>query len=176
MLTGDLPKLPGTTTWSAYGQFTDQLDASDVEGFEAPETRRAGGARLQWTSVAGPSVGTSYESFLRDGRWRHLTGLDGAWHTDRVDLLAEFVHEATSGGPGVWGLYAQAAVETIPHVFVVGRYEHYARRRDEDVDLGIAGLAWRPYSFLVGKVEYVFASDRLNASPPGFRSSFSILF
>lgn len=176
MLTGDLPKLQGTTIWSAYGQFTDQLDASDVEGFEAPETRRAGGARLQWTSIAGPSVGVSDEAFLRDGRWRNLIGLDGAWHTDRVDLMTEFVYEATSGGPGVWGLYTQAAVETIPHVFLVGRYEHYSRRRDQAVDLGVAGLAWRPYSFLVGKVEYVFASHRLNASPPGFRSSFSILF
>lgn len=176
MLIGDLPTLRGTTTWSAYGQFTDQLDAGDVEGFETPQATRAGGARLQWTSVAGPSLGTSYESFLRDGRWRHLTGLDGAWHTDRVDLMSEFVYEATSGGPAVWGLYTQAAVETVPHVFLVGRYEHYARRRKPAVDLGVAGLAWRPYPFLVGKVEYVFANHRLDASPPGFRSSFSILF
>ncbi len=175
MLGGTLPVLPGRTTWSAYGQFTDPLDASATDGLEQPEMERGGGGRLEWSSFEELSVGASYLAFLRGGRWRYLTGLDGAWHHDRVDLLAEFAHEANNG-PGVWGLYLQAAVETIPRVFVVGRYEYYARRREPDVNLGVTGLAWRPLPYLVGKVEYVFASHRLNASPPGFRSSFSILF
>jgi hypothetical protein len=174
MLSGTVAGRAGTVDYTAFGQFTNALDP-------APEPQlqdRAGGARLEYTAPAGWSVGGTYLAFTRSSVWHHLGGLDTLWRRGRFEVQGEFTYEeqaaATSGTQ--WGLYVQPVIELLPRTFLVTRYEHYDQSFGGAVNIGVAGLAWRPLPYLVLKAEYLFADHPAAESSPGFKSSVAILF
>ena len=178
MLFGSFFQEKRTLSYELFGQFTDQLYDTEPHRPTWPRTDRSGGARLEYGTSGGWSIGTTYLAFTDAGRWRHVTGLDGLWRSDSVELMSEFVHSAASDGAGTeWGLYLQAVGEVLPRIYLVGRYEHYEQRAPgPTVNIGVAGLAFKPLPYLLLKVEYLFADERCEESPPGFKSSVAILF
>jgi hypothetical protein len=173
MVFGNVFPDDAVATYQLYGQFTDQF---------APEptpqrASRGVGGRIDWSAMWGWSIGGSYEAFQHDGDWRQLSGVDALWVHGRVELMGEFAYVVAQHGSNDWGLYLQAAIETIPHVYVVTRYEYFDPKAPEPaVNLGVAGLAWKPWDPLILKVEYLFADHRTAQSPPGVKSSVAVLF
>ena len=177
MLFGSLFPRGGMVTYSLYGQFTDQFDA---EPGAQPVDRSVGG-RLEYASLGGWSVGGSYLAFTEAGRWRHLTGLDTLWQRGRFELMGEFafqepVHDPVGDSGRQWGLYLQAVQEVLPKIYLVERYEHFDQAPEPAVNIGVLGLAYKPWPFVVLKGEYLFADRRAEESPPGVKSSFTLLF
>ena len=64
-----------------------------------------------------------------------------------------------------------------PRFYLVGRYEHFDQRPPQpEVNLMVAGVAYKPVPYVVLKAEYLFADHPAEESPPGARASFAILF
>ena len=164
----------GTLTYSLYGQCTDQFDAEP----RPQAVDRSVGGRLEYASLGGWSVGGSYLSFTDAGRWRHLTGLDTLWQRGPLELMGELAFQEPARGAGrQWGLYLQPVAEVLPKVYLVGRYEYFDQPAPEPaVNIGVLGLAYKPRPFIVLKGEYLFADHRTEESPPGVKTSFTILF
>lgn len=173
MAFGALPAPGGTVGYSVFGQATDPLDPVATP----QQMHRGGGVRGEYQAWGGWAVGATYLGYSAGPdhtavRWRQLVGVDAVWRSGPVELLGEFAHVQDQ-----WGLYAQAAVEVISPVFAIARYEYYdPSGQQHPLHLGIGGLAWKPWSWLVGKVEYRFASDRQPLAPPGFAASIAVLF
>lgn len=175
LLSGWLDAPKGTLTGAMYGQFVDQLDPS----VEAQMANRSCGARLEYGAWSGWSIAASYLAFSPDAPgvqpaspWKQLAGVDTLVRRGRLEVMGEFAWER-----GQWGLYVQPAVELFDHVYLVTRYEHYDQAGAQPtVDIGVAGLAWRPFPYLIVKTEYLFSRNRAEESPPGFRSSVALLF
>ncbi|MEO7434580.1 MAG: hypothetical protein ABI080_03770 [Candidatus Binatia bacterium] len=172
MLWGNV--FPGgeTLSYALYGSFLDRaVSEAEHDGV---------GARLEWTSRTGVSVGASYLASKRtDGAWNHLGGVDAFWQPhERVELSGEaLVGEGAHADGGQWGLYAQAVVETIPTVYLIGRYERFnPPAGGRGIDLFDLGVAWVPTYYLRFKVDYRFADELDDRSAPGVRASFSVLF
>jgi hypothetical protein len=176
MLFGSLFPSRGTLTWSLYGQFDGQLDRLP----SPQEAERSGGARLEYAPGPAWSVGGSYLAFraAEDGGWRHLTGVDTLWRHGPYEVMGEVAAvEPRTGDGKQWGLYLQGVRETVPHLFVVVRYEHMERPASfAPVNIGVLGLAWKPVPYVVVKGEYLFADHRADESPPGVKMSLAILF
>ena len=174
MLFGSRYPRAGTLTYSLYGQFTNNFD---VEPAPQPQDRAVGG-RLEYASLGGWSVAGSYLAFTDAGRWRHLTGLDTLWRRGPFELWGEFAFQEPARGPGrQWGLYVQPVMEVVRRVYLIARYEYYDQPAPERaVNIGVLGLAYKPWPFVVLKGEYLFADRRAEESPPGVKSSFTVLF
>jgi hypothetical protein len=174
MLFGALYPSHGTLAWSAYGQATNQFEQV---GVPQPQ-QRAGGARLEYVDRLDWSVGASYLAAQNHDVWRQLGGVDGLWRSGRFELMGEAtIEQGDVATLDQWGLYLQGVVETWAQVFVVGRYEHYAwRTGPHDVNLFVAGLAYKPWPWLVLKTEYLAADHPADEEPPGYRASVAVLF
>ncbi|MBI2962599.1 MAG: hypothetical protein HYY35_02500 [Deltaproteobacteria bacterium] len=166
----------GALSYSLYGTF---LDPFDFDPGEPPAEHSAGGY-VEWASLDGWALGASYfASEARGGPWHHLGGVDGLWRPSaRIELSGEAVFgEGTRENGALWGLYAQAVVETIDTLYAIGRYEHFAPPGDgRAIDLYDVGLTWIPVYYLRLKVDYRIADHRDELSAPGLRSSLSLLF
>lgn len=164
----------GALTYTLYGGFLPRLGS--ISG--RPQADKSAGARLELTSLAGWSAGASYFAFSRAGRWNHLGGVDAMWRRDRIELSAELlIGRGDPNGNRLGGGYAQAALECVPHVFAVGRYEHFEPGAGRGtLDLFDLGLAWRPIPFLILKADYLIETRRSASEPPGIRASISLLF
>ena len=174
MLFGSRFPRDGRLTYSVYGQFTDNFD---VEPPPQPMDRGAG-ARLEYASLEGWSVAGSYLAFVDAGRWRHLTGVDTLWRRGRFELWGELAVQEPRRGPGrQWGFYLQPVVEVLPRIYLITRYEYYDQPApDPAVNIGVLGLAYKPWSFVILKGEYLFADHRAEEAPPGVKTSFTLLF
>lgn len=176
MLWGRAFAIPGALSYSLYGTFLDPLNPDP----EAPPAKRSGGAYLEWASLGGWAVGASYfASEAPTGPWHHLGGVDALWRPDgRVELSGEAVFgEGTRENGALWGLYAQAVVETFDTLYAVGRYEHFdPAGGSQAIDLYDVGLAWVPVYYFRLKVDYRFADHGGELAAPGLRSSLSLLF
>ena len=170
----------GAFSYSLYGTFLDPI-APDRD---APPASHSAGTYFEWASLSGWSVGASYFASGRaEGSWNHLGGADALWSpTERVELTAEAVFgEGTRGNGALWGTYVQAAVETVPTLWAVGRYERFdPPGRGRSIDLVDLGLAWIPVPWLRVKTDYLLA-DHLDETvaelaEPGFRASLSVIF
>jgi hypothetical protein len=176
MLHGSVFPQGGALSYSLYGTFLPPLDA---ESDEHP-VRRSAGAHLEWASLKGWTLGASYfASQRRNGEWNHLGGADLLWFPHRrVELSGEILFGEGSIADGTtWGMYAQGVVETLPTLYLVGRYERFnPPGGGRDVNLFDLGFAWVPVPYLRFKADYLIA-DRLNEfTSPGFRTSLSLLF
>jgi hypothetical protein len=165
----------GSLTYALYGQFLPALPSIAKTQDTADNSA---GARLEFAALRDWSAGASYFAFSRNGRWNHLGGLDALWRTDRLELSGEFLGgRGEPNGQRVYGLYAQAAVEIVTHVYAIARYEYFDPGSPErTLQLYDAGLAWRPISFLILKADYLSANHSSESDRPGFRSSLSLLF
>jgi hypothetical protein len=176
MLHGSVFPQGGALSYSLYGTFLPPLDA---EGDENP-VRRSAGAHLEWASLKGWTLGASYfASQRRNGEWNHLGGADLLWLPHpRVELSSEIVFGEGSIEDGtMWGLYTQGVVETLPTLYLVGRYEHVRPPGGgRDINLFDLGFAWVPVPYLRFKADYLIADHRNEFSSPGFRMSLSLLF
>ncbi len=172
MLWGTLFPRGAALSYSLYGSFLD--------GAVGEQPHDGVGARLEWTSPAGVSVGASYLASRRQGgEWNHLGGVDALWQLgERLELSGEaLAGEGAEADGGQWGLYAQAVVETVPTLYLVGRYERYdPPAGSRGVDLFDVGVTWVPTYYLRFKVDYRLADHLDDLSAPGIRASFSVLF
>jgi hypothetical protein len=176
MLFGSIFSPSAAINYSLFGQVVNQLDA-----VPEPQTAdRSGGARLEYATDAGAAFGATYLAFRHAGNWQHLGGLDTAWRRGPMELMGELAYEdGPHAGGAQWGLYLQSALEVLAKLYLVGRYEHFDQRGPivhPEVNLVILGLAYKPAPFAILKAEYLIADHRAAESPPGFRSSFAILF
>jgi hypothetical protein len=176
MLHGSVFPPGGALSYSLYGTFLDPLN---VDPDEHPAKHNAG-AHLEWASLRGWTVGASYfAAQLQNGEWNHLGGADLLWQPHRrVELSGEVLGGEGSREDGpLWGLYAQAVVETVRTFYLVGRYERFdppgVKRAVNLFDLG---LAWTPVPYLRFKADYLIADHRDELAEPGLRLSFSLLF
>jgi hypothetical protein len=176
MLHGSVFPTGGALSYSLYGTFLNPLDA---EADEHP-ARYSAGAHLEWASLKGWTIGASYfASQLEKREWNHLGGADLLWQPHaRVELSGEALFGEGSREDGaLWGLYAQTVVETLPTVYLVGRYERFnPPGGGRDINLFDLGLAWVPVPYLRLKADYVIADHLSELSSPGLRMSVSILF
>lgn len=176
MLHGSFFPQGGALSYSLYGTFLPPLHA---ESDERP-VRRSAGAHLEWASLKGWTLGASYfASQRRNGEWNHLGGADLLWLPHpRVELSSELVFGEGSINDGtMWGLYTQGVVETLPTLYLVGRYEHIRPPGGgRDINLFDLGFAWVPVPYLRLKADYLIADHLNEFSSPGFRMSLSLLF
>jgi hypothetical protein len=176
MLWGTLFPRGGALSYAFYATFLDHIAPER----DLPPAQYSIGGRVEWTSRGGSSIGASYVAAARDrAQWNHLGGLDALWRPhDRVELSGELLFgEGSHEEGGQWGLYAQAVVETVPTLYLIGRYDRYELpASDRGIDLFTAGVAWVPTYYLRLKADYRFADHRDDLSVPGFYASFSVLF
>ncbi|KXJ41392.1 MAG: hypothetical protein AXA67_05915 [Methylothermaceae bacteria B42] len=113
-----------------------------------------------------------------------LFGLDMFWNWHRFEISSEFAYRRPeSGRRGETGLYLQGAIPLGHRIFAVGRYEYLqgthlleSGRQQGTAHIGIGGLAWRPATPLVFKVEYRFGRGNRRLAPDGFLMSVAMLF
>jgi len=165
-----------TLSYSLYGAFLDPIDADPT----APPADQTAGTRLEWASLGGWTLGASYfASEIEGGEWNHLGGADFLWQpSGRVELSGEAVFGEGSRGDGALsGLYIEGAVETVPTLYAVGRYERFEPPHAERVvDLFDLGLTWVPASYVRLKADYLIADHLDELTEPGLRVSLSVLF
>jgi hypothetical protein len=176
MLWGTLFPRDAALSYAFYATFLDHI-APDRE---APPAKHSIGGRLEWTSRGGSSIGASYVAAARSrGQWNHLGGVDGLWRPhERVELSGELLFgEGSHEEGGQWGLYAQAVVETLPTVYLIGRYDRYDLPASaRGIDLFTVGVTWVPTYYLRLKADYRIADHLDDLSTPGLYASFSVLF
>ncbi len=176
LLWGSLFPQGGALSYSLYGAFLDPLSPDPSK----PPAKHSAGAYLEWASLGGWAAGASYlASESPDGDWRQLGGVDGLWSpSPRIELSGEaLAGEGSLETGSVWGLYAQAVVETIDSVYAVGRYEHFDPPGGErSLDLFDLGFAWVPLPYLRLKADYSFVVHPGEPATPGLQSSLSLLF
>lgn len=176
MLWGTVFPRKTALSYSLYGTFLGTLDPDP----DFPPAQRSMGAHLEWAGLGGWAVGASYWGSQRPGQaWHNLGGVDGLWQPlPRLELSGEAVFGEGSRGNGtLWGLYAQAVVETVRTLYVVGRYERFdPPGPGRDLNLFDVGLAWVPRYYLRIKVDYRIANHDTERAPPGLFSSVSVLF
>lgn len=176
MLHGSVFPQGGALSYSLYGTFLPPLDAESDEN----PVRRSAGAHLEWASLKGWTLGASYfASQRRNGEWNHLGGADLLWFPhQRVELSGEVLFGEGSIEDGTtWGLYAQGVVETLPTLYLVGRYERFhPPGGGRDLNLFDLGFTWAPLPYLRFKADYLIADHLNEISSPGLRMSLSLLF
>jgi hypothetical protein len=164
-------------SYALYGTFLDAIHHDR----DADPAEHSAGARLEWASLAGWTIGASYfTSQHTHERWHHLGGVDALWRPhERVELSMEAVSGEGSQHAGhEWGLYAQGVVEVVRTLYAVGRYERFdpPEADGRTLDLFDIGITWVPRYYLRLKADYRLADHRDELSAPGLRMSFSILF
>ena len=176
MLHGSVFPQGGALSYSLYGAFLPPLEAQSDEH----PVRRSAGAHLEWASLKGWTLGASYfASQRRNGQWNHLGGADLLWFPhQRVELSGEIVFGEGSIADGTtWGMYAQGVVETLPTLYLVGRYERFRPPGGgHEINLFDLGFAWVPVPYLRFKADYLIADHLNEISSPGLRMSLSLLF
>ena len=173
MLFGSVFPRHGTLTYYLYDQFEEPLEGNP--DFHPAE--HSVGARLEFTSDASWSVGTSVLAARRAGGWRQLGGLDLLWSRERLELMSELVF-ADGGDIGFeWGAYVQAALALTARLALVDRFEHYdGPPPAPPVNLIALGVAYRPLPAIVLKAEYLIADRSAPDANQGFKASFATLF
>lgn len=175
MLFGSVFPPGGALSYSLYGQFLDPID----EDLDAPPAEHSAGARLEWASLGGLTLGMSYfASEIEHGEWNHLGGADFLWQpSGRLEVSGEAVFGEGSREDGaLWGFYVEGAVETVPTLYAVGRYEHFDTPGTRRADLFDVGVAWIPAPYVRLKADYLIADQLDELTEPGLRMSLSILF
>jgi hypothetical protein len=170
---GSLFPSGGSLIYTFYGQFLEP----PTEEPNHPPADYGAGARLEYSALSGWSLGSSYFSSVRNGRWNYLGGLDGLWRTGRFELSGEFLGgHGDPVGARIFGLYVQGAVQLFDSVYGIGRYEYYDPGTSKAVNLFDVGLAWRPLPILILKGDYLFSNIESEVGRPGLRASISLLF
>jgi hypothetical protein len=154
------------------------------------EFHHAVGGRLHYEIYEQLKLGVSYLAFNKQGRAHqarnHLVGTDLLWKNNEYELKMEwnyrYAHDS-QGSESNFYLQGVAPVPSAEHLFAIGRYEYLQGRHAVESDmipshthLGVAGLAWRPFTPLIIKAEYRLGTGNQQVAPSGFFTSISMLF
>ena len=154
-------------------------------GSIAPEHfRNVFGAHLNWSSGLSDQLGISFQqgrSGSADERYR-LIGFNVRRSIGQLALESEATRTLWSGSaPRVHdresGIYALADYAFTARWHGILEAEHYLSRHSLDPSKNtLAGLAYKPQSSLVWKLEYVHQTGDAREIPTGWLASFSVLF
>lgn len=147
------------------------------------------GGRINYEIYQDFKIGASYIAFKNRATpelsRNHLFGLDMRWKKNDYEVQMELSYRYSGSEEGQEkNFYLQGVAPLLldHHLFAVGRYEYFNGNHQIDEDqvqgtaqIGLAGLAWRPYIPLVFKAEYRFSSHN-QVAPSGFFTSLSMLF
>jgi hypothetical protein len=73
-------------------------------------------------------------------------------------------------------MYLQVVIPLIGTLYGVGRYEHFDLGNDDDIDGWLLGLAWRPRSNLVFKLNYQLTDHQTDTLPRGALVAVAVSF
>ncbi len=151
--------------------------------------KNALGTRINYEIINHLQLGFSYLSFKNQAIFNHsdrnhLFGGDFLWKKKGFELQSEFAYRYGGKRQGnEVGLYLQAVAPLGQHFSAVGRYEflngtHHRNNLTEtgSINLGVAGIVWRPYTPLAIKIEYRFGGGGSIIAPDGFFTSISTFF
>jgi phosphate-selective porin len=146
------------------------------------------GGRLHYEVFEQLHLGVSYLAFNKGTTsakaTNHLFGLDLLWKKNDYELQMEWNYRRAYDLQGSeHNFYIQGVAPLESHLFAVGRYEHLNGEHEINAaviqghaHLGIAGVAWRPYTPLSIKAEYRFGTGNQQVAPSGFFTSISMFF
>jgi len=174
MLDGYLPTSGGRLNYSFFSQFLYPIE-NDPDLHPADLTA---GARLEYTTVPGWIIGSSYQASERHGNWSHLGGLHLFLQRQTFEVLGESLYQDSSSFTSAqWGTYLQGVLPIYRPFYLVGRYEHFdPLSPDPRLNLFTIGAVYKPLPFMALKVEYHFVDRSPEDNPAGFFSSFTTLF
>jgi len=172
MLYGSFFPAAGLLSYTLYGQFADLPEGNP--DFEPAS--HAAGARFEYAPRSNLSLGASYRGAENHGEWSQLGGLDGLWQWSWFEVQGEAIMEEGPARDTQWGFYLQAAVELLPRLYLVERFELYDGPHAPPVELVASGLLYRVFSNTVLKAEYLAAGQRSRYGNPGFKASAAVLF
>lgn len=165
---------------SVYADDSTDLDVLDNElGFE-----NAIGGRITFDVSEQLQLGASFIDYKNKTVTRKtrndLFGLDLLWKQDGYEIEMEAIYRTADDYQGhEKGLYIQGVAPLFEHFFVIGRYETIIgthRYIPTNTDIGVAGVAWRPFTPLAIKAEYLFGDKNEYVAPSGFFTSISMFF
>lgn len=179
MAYGTLPLLPDGVEYSLYGAIGHELFEND----ELDTFSEAIGLRLAANLLPHTQVGLSaatYEQESDEEVRKNLIGADFAWTWHRFEVSGEFAHRSLQDRGTTkdeHGLYLQLVAPLSQRWYAVTRYERFdPEGTDEDLDLFIGGIDFKPLPSLVLKSEYSHATRNGQGVPDGFRASIAVLF
>jgi len=172
MVYGSFFPAAGLVSYTLYGQFAGLPEGNP--DFEPADY--GAGARFEFAPISNLSLGASYRGAQKHGRWSQLGGLDGLWQWSWFEVQGEAVVETGRPGAQQWGFYLQAAVELLPRLYWVERFEHYDGPKPGNANLVASGLLFRVLSNTVLKTEYLAQGSNSPYGDPGFKASLAVLF
>ncbi len=151
--------------------------------------KNALGLRINYEILDHLQFGFSYLAYKNQTIFdysdrNHLLGADLLWKKKGFEIQSEFIYRQAGKQLGnETGLYVQTVAPLGYHFSAIGRYEflsgtHLTNNILETgtINLGVAGIAWRPYTPLVIKSEYRFGGNNSLVAPSGFFMSISTFF
>jgi len=147
---------------TAYGPAQDELPLRSES-----EAGLMFGGRIS----AGHQIGAAYAAIGANGagfeddethHWADVSGVDLDVSVAGNKLTGEFAYKHLNG-PDVsreWGWYVQDVIPVRGPLYLIARAESFHGRRGRPITGGLAGLFWRPKSYLVLKLDYQFADRR----------------
>ena len=165
---------------SAYADNSEELDILDNQlGFE-----NAIGGRINFDVSEQLQIGASfidYKNITVTHKTRNeLLGVDLLWKKDGYEIEMESIYRYADDNQGEEkGWYLQGVVPLSEHFFVIGRYEYVSGKHryiPTKTNIGVAALAWRPFTPLVIKAEYLFGDQNQFVAPSGFFTSIAMFF
>lgn len=161
-------------------------DSKDLEINEDVEMfSYAFGGRVDYQINSSFNIAGSYIAHKKEGQvgdnWQHTVGVDFLWKKEAYEVQFEGFYNSIAKEQDRYGLYLQAVTPVVDKLFAVGRYEYMVAgsslpTASKAIQLGIVGLAWRPKSPLVLKVEYRFGQNNNTYAPSGVLSSIALFF
>ncbi|MBI2799901.1 MAG: hypothetical protein HYX63_06365 [Gammaproteobacteria bacterium] len=126
-------------------------------------------------------LGASYSNIqvrgLKDRS--HLFGVDGRCFWRQVEFTSEALIRYSDGTRenSEWGVFVQAAIPLVESLHAIVRLEQFkGDRAATRARLGTFGLAYRPQSSMVFKLEYRLGGHNQAVAPDGAFASASVLF
>lgn len=177
MLHGSMSVVGHQLEYALYGDLSLSIDPHLSDN----AFKNAMGARLRYPFSDTLQLGASYANFeLKDlpSHRYSLAGLDVAWAFEKFELTSEVVYRSADSThkAGYWQGYAQGVKHLNPHWFAIGRYEFFEQAQERRGQVGLLGIAYRPLSPLILKLEYRLGVHNETLAPDGLATSIAILF
>lgn len=151
---------------------------------------QAFGARLNYMLADNLEIGGSYLGYKRSvdsqQTLNHLFGIDLLWKKNNFEVQMEMSYRYRGDARfDEKGFYLQGVAPLAYKLSAIGRYEYLDGSEPRQgkffndsitTQVGVVGLAWRPYTPLVFKAEYRFGTDNNVNAPSGFMASFAMFF
>ena len=177
MLHGSTPVAGHQLEYALYGDLSVSIDPHLSDN----AFKNAVGARLRYPFSDSLQLGISYANFvlqdLPDYR-NSLAGLDLGWFHERFEFNSEVVYRSPdlTHKTGYWQGYTQGVRHLSLHWFAIGRYEFFEQAHERVGQVGLLGIAYRPLSPLILKLEYRLGVHNETLAPDGLATSIAILF